>query len=161
MINLNKIQTKEYQGVTWYKVSDICKICKHSVSTIRSRVLVNSVTLNCKGKFLAQFTDIEGLNKILEFDKNDNIYRVYRYTTPDGRVYIGQTCSSLEVRADKNGKGYKPCTKFWYAIQYFGWENIKSEILADGLTKENANLIEQSLIAYYKNKGISLNTNDV
>lgn len=160
MINLNKIQTKEYQGVTWYKLTDIFKQCRYSENYVRSRLDLAKVYLPAKTANLAQFTDIEGLNKILEFDKNDNIYRVYRYTTPDGRVYIGQTYASLEARADSNGYGYRRCYLFFSVIKKFGWENIKGEIIADNLTKKNASVIERALITYYKNRGISLNVAD-
>ena len=49
----------------------------------------------------------------------DKIYRIYKYVSPSNKVYIGQTCNSLKIRA-KNGKGYKECPKFYMAIKKYG-----------------------------------------
>lgn len=57
--------------------------------------------------------------------------------------YIGQTCTSLEERAGYRGYNYQCCPIFWRAIQKYGWENFKVEILEEGLTFEQANEREQ------------------
>ena len=49
----------------------------------------------------------------------------------------------------KNGKGYELCTAFNRAILKYGWENIKHEILATGLRKDEACKEEQRLIMLY------------
>lgn len=38
----------------------------------------------------------------------------------------------------------------WNAIQEYGWDNIKHEIILSGLTYETAKVIESSLINQYK-----------
>ena len=76
-------------------------------------------------------------------------YKVYKYTSPSGKSYIGQTCRSLEVRA-YNGEGYKHSTFFYNAIKKYGFENFSCEILKDNLTLEEANYWETYYIKFYK-----------
>lgn len=64
----------------------------------------------------------------------------------DGRVYIGQTCLSIEKRAGSNGNKYKSCTKFWNAIQKYWWNNFEHIILASDLTLDQANELEKQYI---------------
>ena len=54
---------------------------------------------------------------------------IYKYTSPSGKSYIGQTVNSLEKRARANGIGYKPCPIFYRAIQKYGFQNFSCEIL--------------------------------
>ena len=77
-------------------------------------------------------------------------YCIYKYTNQiNGKIYIGQTCKSLSERAGVNGYGYKKCTLFWRAIQKYGWDNFKSEILLDNLSQNEANQKEQEMIQHY------------
>ena len=76
-------------------------------------------------------------------------YLVYKHTTPTNKVYIGITCETLAQRC-KRGKGYRNNQAFWKAIQKYGWENIRHEILFTDLTKEQAEAKEIELIAFYK-----------
>jgi group I intron endonuclease len=60
----------------------------------------------------------------------DDVFVIYKHTTPDGRVYIGATSRKKpEYRWGRRGNGYKGCSAFWDAIQEVGWESIKHEIL--------------------------------
>jgi len=77
-----------------------------------------------------------------------NNYCVYKHTTPSGKVYIGITKQDVNKRW-KNGKGYELCTAFYRAILKYGWENIKHEILIEGLTEKEACALEVELIAEY------------
>lgn len=79
-----------------------------------------------------------------------NNYYIYKHTAPNGKVYIGQTCQKPETRYGKNGYRYKNCTLFYKAIQKYGWDNFKHEILFDGLNAEEANDMEISLISQYR-----------
>lgn len=84
-------------------------------------------------------------------DKTDNKdYIVYKRTVPNGKVYIGMTKNSLEFRAGNNGYKYKNCKFFYSAIQKYGWRNIKSEILFDNLSFEEACEKEKEMIYFYK-----------
>lgn len=76
-------------------------------------------------------------------------YTVYKHTSPSGKVYIGITSKRPEQRWDK-GRGYKHCPYFSAAINKYGWEAFKHDILAEGLTKEEAERQEVELIARYR-----------
>lgn len=77
------------------------------------------------------------------------MYSVYKHTSPNGKVYIGITKEKPEYRW-RNGEGYKPNVHFYGAIQKYGWDNFKHEILFTGLTKDQACEKEKQLIAEYK-----------
>ena len=81
------------------------------------------------------------------------MYIVYKHITPAGKIYIGQTNSSINKRAGRNGILYKFCPYFYHAINKYGWENIEHIVIADNLTKKEADWLERYLISYY-------NTND-
>lgn len=74
------------------------------------------------------------INNELFYQKPRNGYGyIYKYTSPSGKCYIGQTINSLKERAKSliNGNGYKKCTVFWKAIKKYGWSNFKVEILEE------------------------------
>ena len=77
------------------------------------------------------------------------MYTVYKHTAPNNKVYIGITCLSVSERWKNEGKGYQ-CQYFYRAIQKYGWNNIKHEILFSGLSKEEAEKRESLLISFYK-----------
>ena len=83
-------------------------------------------------------------------------YIVYRHTSPSGKVYIGITCKNPEKRWRK-GIGYLHNSYFLNAIKKYGWDNIKHEVLFENLNEESALAIEEDLIYYYKQLGISYN----
>lgn len=76
-------------------------------------------------------------------------YCVYKHSFPNGKIYIGIT-STLPCRRWHRGLGYKEQPYIFHAILKYGWDNIKHEILFDGLTKEEAEEKEIELIAMYK-----------
>lgn len=76
-------------------------------------------------------------------------YSVYKHTSPNGKCYIGITQQIPQKRWKNNGRGYTNNKHFWRAIQKYGWDNFKHEILYTGLTKEEAEQKEIELIAYY------------
>lgn len=75
------------------------------------------------------------------------MYKVYLLTFPNGKQYCGQTSYSLEQRAGKDGQGYKGSHKVYNAIQKYGWDNVKKEILADYNTRTEANQKEEEVIS--------------
>ena len=78
-----------------------------------------------------------------------NNFTVYKHTSPNGKVYIGITMQN-PIRRWNNGLGYSHNEHFHRAIVKYGWDNFKHEILYSGLTKEEAEQTEISLIAEYK-----------
>ena len=73
---------------------------------------------------------------------------IYKYTSPSGKSYIGQTVQSLTDRAGHNGKNYIGCKYFWSAIQKYGWENFIIEILGE-FPQEELNYQERKYIEIF------------
>lgn len=91
---------------------------------------------------------------------NQNIYKVYKYTNLiNGKIYIGQTMESLEMRAGYNGYKYRKCPYFYNAIKKYGWDNFTVEILQDNLTREQANEFEIKYIKYFNSQDPNIGYN--
>ena len=81
---------------------------------------------------------------------------IYKYTSPSGKSYIGQTIKTVEQRAKYTGEGYKKCPVFYRAILKYGFENFTCEILEqiEAQTKqelkEKLNILEQKYIIQYE-----------
>lgn len=73
---------------------------------------------------------------------------VYKHAFPNGKVYIGITGQKAYKRW-KYGNGYST-TIMRNAINKYGWENIKHEILFENLTKEEAEKKEIELIELFR-----------
>ena len=86
--------------------------------------------------------------------QSKNRYILYKHIFPNGKVYIGITCKSVGTRWRKDGSGYSQQKLIWNAIQKYGWDNIKHEILFTNLTKEEACLKEVEYIAKYNSNDI-------
>ena len=78
-------------------------------------------------------------------------YTVYIHIAPNGKRYIGMTGQDVEQRW-RHGLGYKRNQPFYNAIQKYGWDNIKHEIIAFNLSYEEAALLEKELIQKYKTR---------
>ena len=74
-------------------------------------------------------------------------YKVYLHTLPNGKRYVGITKQEPEKRW-LNGKGYIQ-QDFRADIDFYGWENILHEIIADNLTEEQACEMEIFYIKKY------------
>lgn len=77
----------------------------------------------------------------------DAIYKVYLYSFPDGKMYVGMTKNTLEERRDMGYNHNKPLQS---AIRKYGWRGFKHEIVRDGLTKNQAEEMEICLIEKYQ-----------
>jgi len=75
-------------------------------------------------------------------------YILYVHTVPNGKRYVGITMIKPNRRW-VNGFGYHNQV-FYRAIKKYGWVNIKSEIVREGLTKAQAGELEMELISFYK-----------
>ena len=73
-------------------------------------------------------------------------YTVYEHVNKtNGKRYIGATSMKPEKRWGWRGTNYfhQP---FWDAIEEYGWDNFEHHILAEGLTREEAESTESRLI---------------
>lgn len=87
-------------------------------------------------------------------------YVVYMHQNrANGKRYIGITSGNPLLRW-ANGKGYYKNKHFYDAIFKYGWDNFDHIILKSGLSKDEACVEEQRLIAEYqtqdKTKGYNL-----
>lgn len=69
---------------------------------------------------------------------------VYKYTSPSGKIYIGQTRTTIRNRAGKDGIRYRGNGNglFWAAICKYGFENMKSSVLYTASSSTEADLVE-------------------
>jgi hypothetical protein len=65
-----------------------------------------------------------------------------------GKKYIGITGQKPETRWS-NGLGYMGSPHFWRAIQKYGWDSFRHELLFTGLSRDEAEAKEVELIAKY------------
>lgn len=86
------------------------------------------------------------------------MYKVYKHTFPNGKIYIG---IALDIYKRWNdGEGYKENLKMYSDIQKYGWDNITHEILIEDIeTKEEAELKERSLIIAYDSENPEIGYN--
>lgn len=78
-----------------------------------------------------------------------NNYVVYIHTSPSGKKYVGVTGRDVDKRWLR-GHGYFRNEYFTRAINKYGWDNFKHEIVAAGLSKEGAEFLEKTLISRYR-----------
>ena len=79
---------------------------------------------------------------------NDKDFIVYKHTSPSGKAYVGITCQQPTHRW-RYGKGYKFNQHFTSAVEKYGWDNFKHEILFSGLTEKEAQKKEVDIIEKY------------
>ena len=80
-----------------------------------------------------------------------NDYTVYVHTNKvNGMKYVGITHQDISVRWQAGGNGYRKQEHFWRAIKKYGWDNFDHEIVATGLSHDDACRLEVELIAKYQ-----------
>ena len=72
------------------------------------------------------------------------MYCVYCHTSPSNKKYVG--ISNNPEKRWNHGKGYIKNYLFYRAIEKYGWDNFKHEILYDNLSIDEAGQIEKRLI---------------
>lgn len=78
-----------------------------------------------------------------------NFY-VYMHTNKENnKAYVGITSRINPEYRWRKGDGYITQTKFYRAIQKYGWENFEHVIIAANLSKTDAVLLEKQLIRQY------------
>ena len=86
---------------------------------------------------------------IVSKELEEKKFYVYMYTSPSGKHYVGRTYRTKEKRAGARGTGYRGCTAFWNAIQKYGWENFKYEVLETHISINDIDEREKYWIEYY------------
>jgi group I intron endonuclease len=86
-------------------------------------------------------------------------YCVYKHTSPSGKVYIGITSQRPERRWRPDGSGYRYNPHFKNAINKYGWDNFKHEIVRDGLTRNEALDMEAALVSEYRSDSFAFGYN--
>ena len=74
-----------------------------------------------------------------------NKYKIYLFTFPNNKKYCGYTSQKLERRWN-NGQGYIKCPLVYSAIQKYGWNNIKKEIIFTSSNQQEAYDKEKEII---------------
>ena len=87
-----------------------------------------------------------------------NIYSVYVLTFPDGRKYVGMTRQEVKKRW-RGGSGYKNTKRVSEAINKFGWESVKHEVIKENLSLNEASKLEKELIAKFETQNPSKGLN--
>lgn len=73
-------------------------------------------------------------------------YKVYKYIFPNGKIYIGTTKNTIAKRREQ---GYQHNQALKDACRKYGWSNVETIILADGLTQDEAFKKEKEFILKY------------
>ena len=77
-------------------------------------------------------------------------YTIYMHKNKiNNKIYVGQTCQTLQERWGSKGSGYKTCTKFKNAINKYGWDNFEHIIIEEVYSPEEADEREKYWINYY------------
>ena len=87
------------------------------------------------------------------------MYIIYKHTSPNNEVYIGQTKQNIEDRWDDGFGDLNSKTKYAKAILKYGWEQFTHEIIEKDIpTVEEANEREIYWINYYDSYKNGLNS---
>lgn len=76
------------------------------------------------------------------------MYYIYCHIFPNGKRYVGITRTSPERRWGK-GRNYNTCPLMDRAIQKYGWDNIKHEVIDTAESKEDAEGKERHYIELF------------
>lgn len=86
-------------------------------------------------------------------------YSVYMHINKqNNKKYIGITSQKPEARW-KSGAGYKSQKRFYSAIKSYGWESFDHVVLESGLSKEDAEQKEASLIKKHQSNSLEFGYN--
>jgi group I intron endonuclease len=91
------------------------------------------------------------------------MWSVYIHTSPSGKKYIGITSKNPEKRWGYMGNNYRRNGHHHYfvsAIDKYGWDSFKHEIILSDLSESEAKYTERYLIRWYKSYNICYNQTD-
>lgn len=117
------------------------------------KIMLSDGSYKCLGD-LRNSDDLLTFNITTEVDEmnlldKDVLFDVYMHTSPNNKRYIGITSQPMYARWGKGGRCYQDNAHFWSAIQKYGWDNFKHEVVASGLSLKQACDMEVDLIAQY------------
>lgn len=97
-------------------------------------------------------------------DLTNIIGYIYKITSPNGKIYIGQTINKKQRKYHYKTKQFKPQIKLWNNVQKYDWKPSDTfEIIEECLCGENKiNLNEREMywINFYDSNKNGLNCND-
>jgi len=87
--------------------------------------------------------------------RNCKIMVIYKFTFPNGKIYIGQTVRVISIRIGEHKKDY--CNKndglyntpFYKAIREYGWENLIWDVIDVAETFKELDDKERKWILFY------------
>ena len=88
-------------------------------------------------------------------------YSLYIHTNKiNGKRYVGITKQRPEQRWGINGSNYKESPHLYSAIEKYGWNNFEHDIIHNGMTRDDACLLEKHYISHFKtqNRDYGYNT---
>lgn len=90
-------------------------------------------------------------------EAQNETYCVYIHTNKqNGKVYVGQTkFGDNPNKRWRNGEGYVMSVVFYQAIKKYGWDGFEHKIIKSGLTQDEANYLEESLIQQFDSTNFS------
>lgn len=84
---------------------------------------------------------------------------IYKLTSPNGKIYIGQTKDFNQRMNEHKFASTKLKNKLYKSVLKYGWDSFKKEIIGETNGKVNANKLEESFIkAYNSASRANLNT---
>lgn len=94
------------------------------------------------------------------YDRSNSYVTIYLLRClSNNKIYIGQTWLPLNLRMGKNGINYRNSVFLFSAIQKYGIDNFKYEILDTAQTQEEADEKEEKYIAQYNSRNSNIGYN--
>ena len=140
---IERLPNYQGKGRTYYKC--VCDCGNKKIVSGSSLVTGQTKTCGCIARNKGLFKEYLKL----KYDDKRPVYQIYCHKAPNSKVYIGITKQSTSKRW-QNGNGYCTQTKFWNAINKYGWSNFEHIILEKGLTEKDACEREQFYIQEFK-----------
>ena len=78
-----------------------------------------------------------------------DIHYIYKLTSPNGKIYIGQTKDFNERMNEHKTASKKIKNKLYKSVIKYGWDSFNKEIIGEAVGKQNANKLEESFIEAY------------
>lgn len=78
------------------------------------------------------------------------MFKIYKLTSPNGKVYIGRTEEKKLYKRWNYGSGYYWNKELTDDIHKYGWNNFTHEVIDEAFTPDEASLRERKYILLYK-----------